>query len=122
MDKRYMQNIVIAFAVMIVLLRPFCVYHLSAAPGFPKEPSKVVRLLQGLVKKKNDHAADTGEVIELSTSKKFIPLQAVFSLLFNKMLWLLSLLFGLGFIVRRKSIFDISHSNHYNQFICRFQI
>jgi len=123
MHKKYILNLLIfTFAVMIVLFRPFFVYHLSATPGFPKEPNKVSRLLQALIKKKNDHAADTEDVIEINGSRKYQPLPLTFSLLFNKALWQLSLLFSLFFLLRRRTVFHVSPSNQYYRLICRFQV
>jgi hypothetical protein len=123
MSKKHILNIlVVTFTVMIVLFRPFFVYHLSTQPGFPKEPNKVARLLQSLIKKKNDHAAETEEIIEISAKKKQLPPPAVFSLLFNKTLWLLSLLFGLFFVLDRGTVFHVSPSTRYCRFLCRFQI
>src|ERR1700712_449768 len=103
MNKRYLLKIFIfAFAVSIVLLRPFCVYHLATSPGFPKEPYKVERLLRALIKKKNDHAADTEDVMELSTARKYLPLATIFLMVLNKMFWFFSLLSISHFIVKRR--------------------
>src|ERR1700712_3333779 len=106
MRKRYILNVMIfTFAVMIVLCRPFFVYQLATNPKFPKEPYKIERLLRALIKKKNDHGSDTEEVIALKTSRKYVPLVLVFSLLFNKALLLLAVLFSVPLMLYRRTVF-----------------
>ena len=123
MRKKYILNVMIfTFAVMIVLCRPFFVYQLATNPKFPKEPYKIERLLRALIKKKNDHSGDTEEVMELKTSRKYIPLLVFFTLLFNKSLLLLAVLFSLPLILYRRTVFHVAPTNRYYQFICCFQI
>ena len=113
---------IFTFAVLIVLCRPFIAYNLAASPKFPKEPSKMVSLMRGLVKKKNEHASEPEEIVEARISKKYFPIRLLFLLLFNKVFWALSLAVAIPFALRRRTLFHISPTNHYYRYICKFQV
>jgi hypothetical protein len=53
-----------AFAVLMVLVRPYAAYRISMNPNFSGDPAKVNSLLQRLIKKKDEHHAAEFESLE----------------------------------------------------------
>ncbi len=122
MRKRYFLNLFIfTFAVLIVLCRPFIVYHFYNSSKFPKEPGKIESLLRSLIKKKNEHSPDVEEIAEIKGSRKYQPLLVALLVFVKKTSWLL-LSLGLPLLLRRKNVSDLSSICCCCKFTGRFQI
>jgi len=62
--KNSIHVLLFAFAVTMVLLRPYAAYRISMNPNFAGDPVKVNSLLQRLIKKKDEHHATDYENLE----------------------------------------------------------
>lgn len=112
------------FLVVMFLLRPFMSYQLSINGVYANEHDHLIGMFQRVAKKKETHADDASEA-ECSTQApdiEFILPFILVVLLRQQAAWLLSLLSDAKVNWRRNTIFQVCPSNHYYQFISRFQI
>jgi formylmethanofuran dehydrogenase subunit E len=83
--KNTIRLIIYTFGVLTILLRPFVVYSVSVHADFAGKPERTYRLLQKLVKKKDEHhEADAETIVENRQSKYFLLIpQKLFERLFD---------------------------------------
>jgi hypothetical protein len=121
--KRSLKMIVYAFAVLMILLRPFCAYRLSINTLLVKDPNRMLSALQRVIKKKDTHAEAAEDAAEISTNSEVILLSLLFVLLkrfnFSRFLFLQS---GNKLSQSLATIFQVSPTNHYYCWISCFQI
>lgn len=125
MQRTFTYRLVIyTFAVVMICLRPFLAYEMSSRGDFAKDPNRVFRMLQRLVKKKEFHEDDALEAAELSrsgASQSMLPLIPVLTLLLGA-LWLRSYLFGANLNWKRNTVFRVDPGNRYFEQISCLQI
>lgn len=63
-SRNFIHVLLFAFAVVMVLLRPYAAYRISMNPNFAGDPVKVNSLLQRLIKKKDEHHATGHESLQ----------------------------------------------------------
>ena len=125
MTKSFAQYIsVYIFVVLMILLRPYLAYQISMKNEFARDPERVSRLLQRLVKKKEWHIDDREEAIELiSASDVEIVLPVLLLLLLCRRLsWLFSSLADAAENLYRSTVFQVSPANHYYQLLSSLRI
>ena len=75
-SRKSIHVLLFAFAVVMVLLRPYAAYRISMNPNIAGDPVKVNNLLQRLIKKKDKYHTIAGESMEAivpATQIKSIP-------------------------------------------------
>ena len=121
--KRWIKMIIYAFAVLMILLRPFCAYRLSMNTLLVKDPNRMLSALQRMIKKKDTHAEAAEDAAEITANSEVIMLPLLFVLLkrlnFSRFLFL-----RLGNRLSQSfaTTFQVSPTNHYYCWISRFQI
>ncbi|WP_114937791.1 hypothetical protein [Mucilaginibacter endophyticus] len=121
--KRTLKLITYTFAVLMILLRPFCAYRISMNSLLVKDPNRMLASLQRVIKKKETHAEAAEDAAEITADGSIVMLPLLFVLLtrFN-LSWLLSRLKWNKLNSRFSTIFQVSPSNDYYCWISRFQI
>ncbi len=124
MAKRVSPNVLVyTFAVLMILLRPYCAYQMSTSGSFDKDPDAITRLLQRLIKKKEKHSEDFDEATELiqCAENNITPPFIKVTLLRQRAAWLLSVL---SFNMNRSgnNVFRLFISNNYLLRISRLRI
>jgi len=125
MAKRISPNLLVyTFAVLMILLRPYFAYQMSLKGAFSKDADAVTRILQRLIKKKENHSEDANEAAEINQAEpaEFILPFILLAVLRRHTAWLLSLLAELKVNGKRNTVFRISPTNDYFQLISRLQI
>ncbi|HMG09893.1 MAG TPA: hypothetical protein VK609_15375 [Mucilaginibacter sp.] len=117
--KRSLKMISYAFAVLMILIRPFCAYRLFMNTLLVKDPTRMLVALQRVIKKKYTHAEAAEDTAEITTNSEVIILPLLFVLLKRFNFFLLS---GNKLSQRLATIFQVSPTNHYYCWISRFQI
>jgi hypothetical protein len=119
MARRNSINVLLlAFAVVMVLLRPYAAYRISMYPNFAGDPVKVNSLLQRLIKKKDEHHATDYENLEA-----IVPAAAVKSFPCVLMLFLFHAFAFMPLTIKRgwqifKAFQSYTHPKYYLSFSC----
>jgi len=121
--KRWIKMIVYAFAVLMILLRPFCAYRLSMNTLLVKDPNRMLSALQRVIKKKDTHAEAAEDAAEITANSEVIMLPLLFVLL-KRLNFSRFLVLRIGNKLSQSfaTIFQVSPTNHYYCWISRFQI
>lgn len=122
-EQRSVKMVIYAFAVLMILIRPFCAYRLSMNSLLVKDPARMLGALQRVIKKKETHAEAAEDAAEITTENEVVIIPVLFALLsrfnFSR---LISLILGPKINQHLSTIFQVSPSNHYYCWISRFQI
>lgn len=64
--------VVLILGLMMLLVRPYVIYNMTAANRFAGNPARAWSLLQRLVKKKDDHHAEEGSPVATVGVSRFV--------------------------------------------------
>ncbi|UOE50638.1 hypothetical protein MTO98_06070 [Mucilaginibacter sp. SMC90] len=121
--KRTLKLIIYAFAVLMILLRPFCAYRISMNTLLVKDPNRMLASLQRVIKKKETHAEAAEDAAEITADSSVVILPLIFALIIRcNLSRLLSLLTGNKLSSRFATVFQVAPCNDYYCWISRFQI